>query len=370
MGEGAAAPAPPRLPTPAAAILRAFADSAAAPLSIHAIIAAGGPASPGPGEWWGPWAFCHAAAAALEAGAAALGPGVPRLRTLLVAGPGGGAPSIGVGDADWGGEAAAAAAEEEAAADPAAKLPPLAGGGGEEEEEGDGDDDTPAPPPPPPPPTTSPPRPLLVLIPLVLGAGRSLNPLYTASLAAALAWPQSVGLLGGRRGAALWVVGSQGGGAALVVDPHTPQAAVADPAAEEAGGGGGGGEEAEAEEEEGGGVVVVGTGEAGAAANPPAPAAPVPAAAPAATPADTYFGAPLRTTPLAGLDPSLALGFLCRDASEWGDLVARLGALEAGAGGAPLVCVRAGGVGKGAELVAAADVDRRGEGEDEEWVLV
>jgi pyruvate/2-oxoglutarate dehydrogenase complex dihydrolipoamide acyltransferase (E2) component len=154
-----------------------------------------------------------------------------------------------------------------------------------------------------------------------------------------------------------------------VVDPHTPQAAVGDPAgeAEEAG-----------EVEEGGGVIVeaaVSEAAAAAQAHEPLPLPPPPsaaAAAAAATPADSYFGAPLRTTPLAGLDPSLALGFMCRDGREWADLVARFKALEGRAAGAPLVCVREGG-GQGAwEPVARAGLDRSGaDAEDEdEWVLV
>jgi len=340
-GEGATPSRPPRLPPDAAAILRAFADSPSAPLSLHALIAAGGPSSPGPGEWWGPWALCHAAAVALEKGRVerAFLPACPHLRTLLVAGPGGGAPSLGLGDAGWG----------EGGEGGKGEAPPAGAGGEGEVEEGA-----------PPPPSSFHDLPVLVLVPLVLGSGRALNPVYLPALASTLSFPQSVGILGGRKGAALWVVGAQGTATALVVDPHTPQAAVDDPEGEvETGTGEEGGDEE--------GVVV----EAAA----PGEAAP---AAPAPCPAASYFHAPLRTAPLAGLDPSLALGFLARDRAEWADLVARLAALEAACPGAPLVCMREddeGGGGRGE--VELGRSGREGEEEDEEggqedggWVLV
>ena len=310
------------------------------------------------GEWLGPWAFCHAAAAAL----AALRPG--GMRVLLVAGPGGGAPDLASPVAGGGGaeECVSSPAAADGPADssePAEASSPgdagepaqaggpvegaasLAGAGMAAEGEpasgaapsptapslpvaaapSDGDDDAVyAPPPPPPPPG---PGPLLVLLPLTLGLGR-LNPVYHPSLRAVLTWPQAVGVVGGRPGSSLYFVGHQGEGEVvrragrdagapaqhcpppparpptrppffhpgndfLYIDPHEPQATVADPGA------------------------------------PPG--------------VESYFGAPLRVLPLASVDPSLAIGFYCRDDAEYDDLVARLAALQAACPRAPIACV-------------------------------
>ena len=52
--------------------------------------------------------------------------------------------------------------------------------------------------------------------------GFQVNPLYLPQLESALALPQSVGIVGGRPGSSLYVVGCQRG-SALYLDPHTVQ---------------------------------------------------------------------------------------------------------------------------------------------------
>lgn len=128
---------------------------------------------------------------------------------------------------------------------------------------------------------------VLLLIPLVLGIGK-LNPVYFPQLHAVLAMPHSVGIVGGRPGSSVYVVGCQGE-SLLYLDPHTIQ--------------------------------------------------------PAATCTsdwETCSCDVLRTMWLSSLDPSLALGFYCKDKEEYLDLCERLKELEEKHSGMPLVCVREG----------------------------
>lgn len=90
------------------------------------------------------------------------------------------------------------------------------------------------------------------------------NPLYFPQLQAALTYPQAVGIIGGRPGSSLFFVGYQGQHL-LYLDPHTVQ-----------------------------------------------PAAPLPAAG-----ASYFCGAGARLMPIASMDPSVAIGFYCRDAGGW-----------------------------------------------------
>ena len=48
------------------------------------------------------------------------------------------------------------------------------------------------------------------------------NPRYVPQLRAVLTWPQSLGIIGGRPGSSLALVGCQGD-SVLFLDPHTPQ---------------------------------------------------------------------------------------------------------------------------------------------------
>ena len=211
------------------AALAVLADAPDAPLSMHAIVAAGAAHGVTPGRWLGPAAFCGAAAAAAAA-AATTHPSLP-LPTLLVVGAdgGGGAPTL-------------------------PRSPPGHG-------------------------------PWLLLLPLTLGLGAAVNPAYLPPLAAAMTLPASLGALAGRPGAALFVAGTSGEGgaaAALVLDPHDVR--------------------------------------------------------PSTAPLVTFAPAP-RSTPLAGLDPSLALGFWCGGAGEYEGLASSLDALAAAHPRAVLVTV-------------------------------
>lgn len=128
---------------------------------------------------------------------------------------------------------------------------------------------------------------LVLLVPLVLGVGR-LNPVYAPQLSAILAMPQSLGIVGGRPGSSLYFVGYQDE-SFLFLDPHQVQ--------------------------------------------------------PAATSDElwtTFRCDVLRTLPLPSIDPSLALGFHCKDTAQYLDLCERLSQLEARYPGAPVVCVRPG----------------------------
>ena len=68
-------------------------------------------------------------------------------------------------------------------------------------------------------------RPVLIFIPLRLGL-ESLNPQYAPALARLFGLPQSVGMIGGRPRAAHYFVGSTSAGKLLYLDPHTVQPAL------------------------------------------------------------------------------------------------------------------------------------------------
>jgi len=135
--------------------------------------------------------------------------------------------------------------------------------------------------------SNEPDRSLLLLIPLVLGIGK-LNPVYYPQLHAVLAMPHSVGIVGGKPGSSVYVVGCQGE-SLLYLDPHTIQPAATD-----------------------------------------------------ISDWETCSCDVLRTMWLSSLDPSLALGFYCKNKDEYLDLCERLKELEEKYSGMPLVCVREG----------------------------
>jgi cysteine protease ATG4 len=70
--------------------------------------------------------------------------------------------------------------------------------------------------------------PTIVLVPLVLGLDRFVNPAYVPSLARVLSIPQSMGFIGGRPGASRYVVGAQDD-VLFFLDPHVTQPAVGFP---------------------------------------------------------------------------------------------------------------------------------------------
>ena len=112
--------------------------------------------------------------------------------------------------------------------------------------------------------------------------------MYFPQLHAVLSMPHSVGIVGGRPGSSVYVIGCQGE-SLLYLDPHTIQPAAC----------------SESDWE-------------------------------------TFSCDVLRTLWLSSLDPSLALGFYCKDKEEYVELCRLLKELEEGNSGMPLVCVREG----------------------------
>ena len=114
-----------------------------------------------------------------------------------------------------------------------------------------------------------------------------INPVYLPQLQQLLTWPQSVGIVGGRPSASLYICGVQEG-SFLYLDPHEAQ-----PAAR--------------------------PGPSGSASQVPVNGhtATLPYSSLA-----TYFCDVVRLLPAAALDPSMASGFLCRGpgarGAEWG----------------------------------------------------
>lgn len=133
--------------------------------------------------------------------------------------------------------------------------------------------------------------PLLLLVPLVLGLDR-VNPRYIPSLKATFAFPQSLGVLGGKPGASTYIVGVQDDNG-FYLDPHDVQQVVT----------------VNKETPD----VVVDT--------------------------SSYHCNVLRYVPLESLDPSLALGFYCRDKCDFDDLCLRASKLAEESKGAPLFTV-------------------------------
>eukprot|EP00249_Psilotum_nudum_P019197 c27138_g1_i1 orf=316-1206(-) len=131
--------------------------------------------------------------------------------------------------------------------------------------------------------------PLLLLVPLVLGLDK-LNPRYVSSLWASFSFPQSLGIVGGKPGASTYLVGVQDD-QALYLDPHEVQQ-----------------------------VLVI---------------------SPDNLEVDTssYHCSVVRNMPLNAIDPSLALGFYCRNQDEFYDLCDRASELARDSNGAPIFTV-------------------------------
>ncbi|KAF8101273.1 hypothetical protein N665_0208s0058 [Sinapis alba] len=131
--------------------------------------------------------------------------------------------------------------------------------------------------------------PLLLLVPLVLGVDR-VNPRYIPSLKATFTFPQSLGVLGGKPGASTYIVGVQDDNG-FYLDPHEVQQMVT--------------------------------------VNKETPDVDT----------SSYHCNVLRYVPLESLDPSLALGFYCRDKCDFDDLCLRASKLAEESKGAPLFTV-------------------------------
>ncbi|XP_024536428.1 cysteine protease ATG4A isoform X1 [Selaginella moellendorffii] len=223
-------------------ILHSFVDSPspACPFSIHNFIRAGSPYGLAAGSWLGPYALCHA----IEALARNDGrgrEGEDHLAVYVVSGDAhgerGGAPVL-------------------YNVDVAGKCP------------------------------------VLILVPLVLGLDK-INPRYLPSLRATFAFPQSVGIAGGKPAASVYFVGVQDD-QALYLDPHEVQKVVSVS-----------GESLEFD-------------------------------------SASYHCSVVRKMLLDAIDPSLALGFYCRNREDLDDLCARASELASQSNGAPMFTVAEG----------------------------
>ncbi|GAQ83199.1 Cysteine protease required for autophagy [Klebsormidium nitens] len=167
--------------------------------------------------------------------------------------------------------------------------------------------------------------PLLILVPLVLGVDK-VNPRYLPSLKAALTFPQSVGIVGGKPGASVYIIGYQEE-QVFYLDPHEVQPAVL----------------LQGQEEK--------------------------------PDTSSYHCSTIRRMPIDSLDNSLALGFYCRDHGEFVDLCHRVTTLTEAAGGAPMFTVDLRGKSGASTSAQVETQDFEEEGEDEssnkdEWQLL
>ncbi|PWA54324.1 cysteine protease ATG4B [Artemisia annua] len=131
--------------------------------------------------------------------------------------------------------------------------------------------------------------PILVLVPLVLGLDK-VNPRYLPLLAATFTFSQSLGILGGRPGASTYLIGVQDD-KVFYLDPHEVQQAVNISK-----------DNLEAD-------------------------------------TSSYHCNVIRQIPLESIDPSLAIGFYCRDKDDFDDFCLRASELAAESNGAPLFTV-------------------------------
>ncbi|CAK7325029.1 unnamed protein product [Dovyalis caffra] len=131
--------------------------------------------------------------------------------------------------------------------------------------------------------------PILLLVPLVLGLDK-INPRYIPSLQATFTFPQSLGILGGKPGASTYIVGVQDENA-FYLDPHEVQP-------------------------------VVNVSRDDVEAN-----------------TSSYHCDVVRHIPLDLIDPSLAIGFYCRDKDDFDDFCSLASKLADESNGAPLFTV-------------------------------
>ncbi|PRQ23227.1 putative peptidase C54 [Rosa chinensis] len=134
--------------------------------------------------------------------------------------------------------------------------------------------------------------PILLLVPLVLGL-EELNPRYIPSLRATFTFPQSVGIMGGRPGVSTYIIGVQDENA-IYLDPHLVQP-----------------------------VVNLSSNDLDSDAT------------------SSYHCNVIRHIPLDTIDPSLAIGFYCRDKDDFDDFCLRASKLADESNGAPLFTVSA-----------------------------
>lgn len=131
--------------------------------------------------------------------------------------------------------------------------------------------------------------PIVLLVPLVLGLDK-VNPRYLPLLGATFCFPQSLGILGGRPGASTYIIGIQDDNA-FYLDPHEVQQVV---------------------------DVMKGNLEGDIS---------------------SYHSNTVKQFPLDSIDPSLAIGFYCRDKSDFDDFCSRASELADKSNGAPLFTI-------------------------------
>ncbi|KAJ9173912.1 hypothetical protein P3X46_017000 [Hevea brasiliensis] len=131
--------------------------------------------------------------------------------------------------------------------------------------------------------------PILLLVPLVLGLEK-VNPRYIPSLQATFTFPQSLGIMGGKPGASTYIVGVQDD-CAFYLDPHDVQP-------------------------------VVNISRDGMEAD-----------------TSSYHCDVIRHIPLDSIDPSLAIGFYCRDKDDFDGFCSLASELADDSHGAPLFTV-------------------------------
>ncbi|GAB4825663.1 Cysteine protease atg4 [Ancistrocladus abbreviatus] len=133
--------------------------------------------------------------------------------------------------------------------------------------------------------------PILLLVPLVVGLDK-VNPRYVPLLRATFMFPQSLGVLGGKPGASTYIVGVQDENA-FYLDPHEVQPVR---------------------------VVMIDKDNV-------------------EVDTSSYHCNVLRNLPLDSIDPSLAIGFYCRDKDDFDDFCSRASKLTDESDGAPLFTV-------------------------------
>uniref|UniRef100_A0ACD5Z3N5 Uncharacterized protein n=1 Tax=Avena sativa TaxID=4498 RepID=A0ACD5Z3N5_AVESA len=179
--------------------------------------------------------------------------------------------------------------------------------------------------------------PILLLVPLVLGLDK-VNPRYIPLLKETFTFPQSLGILGGKPGASTYIAGVQDD-RALYLDPHEVQLAVNIAS-----------DNLEAD-------------------------------------TSSYHCSTVRDMALDLIDPSLAIGFYCRDKDDFNDFCSRASELAVNANGAPLFTVvqsvqpskqrydqhdGSGCSGEGVDdsMMGVEDLDGSGETGEDEWQIL
>ncbi|CAI0396975.1 unnamed protein product [Linum tenue] len=164
--------------------------------------------------------------------------------------------------------------------------------------------------------------PIILLVPLVLGLDK-VNPRYIPSLQATFTFPQSLGILGGKPGASTYIVGVQDDNA-FYLDPHEVQQ-----------------------------VVHISKDDLEADSS-------------------SYHSNVIRHIPLESIDPSLAIGFYCRDKDDFDEFCSLASKLAEESNGAPLFTVA---VSHKKTFVSSSDAYQEEDGADEghdgdEWQLL